>query len=465
MGYDIPLAQKAIQYEKINFVAKNDYYQNKKIEIEREYAQVGGNFIKIIDNDEPRSITCKDMKLLFKMYNYTELNVETNKKEKKYFFDTWTDDPTHRIYETMDFIPNPEKCPSTVYNLFTGFEAEKLAGKYDYDEKILEPILEHIDILTENNRDWFLQWLACKIQHPDRKTEVIPLLRDVEGFLELCGGTGKTCFIDWFGSSILGEKYYMSIHNNEDLYNSFNGFFEGKLLIHLEEAEGGSHHKNDNILKARTTGKKVLVNKKSINAYKVNDYADIIASTNNKNPMKVNLSNRRISPFDVSSSYRNDPIYFKRLRDTLANEQAIYSFFVYLRDHINVPPKFDIAKTAALTDMTLMNISPLYKWIIHLVKTTNINQLYATQSYEMYAEFCKNDREGKDIMSMTAFGLSMKGTDLIPNKRTNMGVLYIFKIDEIIAKLKQLNLLPSNWKKEETPDQIQMYIDETDESY
>ncbi len=446
LNYDIPLAQKPITYEKLQFVAKNDYYANKKIEIEQTYAQVGGDFIEIVDDDEPRPVSYKDMKAQFKMFNYHELNVENNKMVKKYFFDTWTDDPDHRFYKRMDFIPKVDECPEDVYNLFTGFQAEKLIGKYEYDPNCIEPILNHLDILTEKNSDWFLQWLACKIQHPNRKTEIIPLLRDVEGFLELCGGTGKTSFIDWFGSEILGEKYYMSIHNNEDLYNSFNGIFEGKLLIHLEEAEGSSHHKNDNILKARITGKKQLVNKKNINAYKVNDYADIIASTNNRNPLKVNLSNRRISPFDVDSTYRNDTVYFKKLLDTLKDKQAIYSFYVHLRDHVVVPSKFDVVKSSALIDMTLMNTPLHYKWILMKIRENRLDAMQATDAYNEYVEYGKLIREGKGLLTLTAFSLILSKTDLIQKQRDKHGVKYIFDADQIIHKLKELGLLEKSFE-------------------
>ena len=449
LGYDIPLAQKAITYEKLEFVAKNDYYANKKIEIEKTYAQVGGDFIEIVEDDEPRAISYKDMKAQFKMFNYDELNFETNKKTKKYFFDTWTDDINHRFYKRMDFIPIRSECPDDVYNLFTGFQAEKLIGYYEYNREIIQPIINHLDLLTENNSGWFLKWLACKIQHPNRKTEILPLLRDVEGFLELCGGTGKTCFIDWFGSEILGEKYYMAIHNNEDLYNSFNGQFEGKLLIHLEEAEGTTHHKNDNILKAKTTGKKQLVNKKQINAYKVNDYADIIASTNNKNPLKVNLSNRRISAFDVNSKYRNDPVYFKTLLDTLHNKQAIYSFYVYLRDEVVVPNKFDVVKTAANADMTLMNTQLHYKWILSLVRDNKLDDMYSNDAYNSYVEYGKLIREDKGTLTLTAFGLLFAKTDLIEKTRDKHGMKYKFNKDGITQKLKELGILEKDF---ETPN-------------
>jgi hypothetical protein len=348
----------------------------------------------------------------------------------------------------MDFIPNIENCPDDVYNLFNGFKAEKLEGEYEYDEELIQPILNHIDVLTEKNSCWLLQWLACKVQQPYRKTQVIPLFRDVEDFLELCGGTGKTTFLDWYGSQILGEKYYLSIQNNEEFYNSFNGHFEGKLLINIEEAEGSAHHKNDNILKARVTASKMTVNKKSINQYKVNDYADIVASTNTKNPFKVNLSNRRIAPFDVDASYRNDPEYFTTLLGLYKNKQAIYSFFIYLRDKVVVPEKFDIPKTKANVDMTSMNTQIEYKWITNLVRAFSLNDMYSNDAYDDFSKFCQTNKEGKSVMSMTAFGIMMGKTPLIDKKRDKRGVLLHFKTDLIISKMKILGLLESDFEYE-----------------
>jgi len=448
LKYDIPLAQKAITYEPFDFIAKNDYYANKKIEIEKRYAQLRGNFIEINDEEEPTIISAKDLKMMFKMYHYKELNIESGKMVKTYFFDKWTDDINHKTYSKMDFIPNIENCPADVYNLFNGFKAEKLEGEYEYNEELIQPILNHIDLLTEKNSCWLLQWLACKVQQPWRKTQVIPLFRDVEDFLELCGGTGKTTFLDWYGSQILGEKYYLSIQNNEEFYNSFNGHFEGKLLINIEEAEGSTHHKNDNILKARVTASKMTVNKKSINQYKVNDYADIVASTNTKNPFKVNLSNRRIAPFDVDASHRNDPEYFTTLLGLYKNKQAIYSFFIYLRDKVVVPEKFDIPKTKANADMTSMNTQIEYKWITNLVRTFSLNDMYSNDAYDDFSKFCQTNKEGKSVMSMTAFGIMMGKTPLIDKKRDKRGVLLHFKTDLIISKMKILGLLESDFEYE-----------------
>lgn len=445
LNYDIPLAQKPIVYEATEFVTKNDYYANKKIEIEQRYAQVGGDFIEIMEDEEPRMISCKDLKIFFKMYNYQELNFETNKMVKKYFFDTWTDDATHRTYSRMDFIPDRHNCPADVYNLFTGFKAEKLIGSYEYNEDILEPIFRHLEILSENNLEWILQWFAWKIQRPHQKVKVLPLFRDVEKFLEKCGGTGKTTFIEWFGSEILGDKYFLSIHNNEDLYNSFNGQFEGKLLINLEEAEGSSHHKHDNVLKARTTATKINVNKKNINAYKVNDYADIIANTNTKNPFKINLSNRRIIPFDVATTYRDDKQYFDKLFACLNNKQAIYSFFIYLRDVVVVPDKLELPKTKALVEMTLMNIPVQYKWICNLIKSNKMSDMFMNEAYDNFIDFCKTTREGKGSLSMTAFGLLLNDTPYIEKRRNKQGMKLYFKVDNIIPKLKEMNILENDF--------------------
>ena len=448
MKYDIPLAQKPISYEPLDFIAKNDYYANKKIEIEKRYAQLGGNFIEINEEEEPTIISAKDLKMMFKMFNYKELNIESGKMVKTYFFDKWTDDINHKSYSKMDFIPKIENCPAKVYNLFNGFKAEKLEGMYEYDEELIQPIINHMDLLTEKNKSWLLEWLACKIQQPWRKTQVIPLFRDVEGFLELCGGTGKTTFLDWFGSEILGEKYYLSIQNNEEFYNSFNGHFEGKLLINLEEAEGSTHHKNDNILKARATASKMTINKKSINQYKVNDYADIVASTNTKNPFKVNLSNRRIASFDVDATHRNDPEYFKTLLGLYKNKQAIYSFYIYLRDVVVVPEKFDIPKTKANADMTSMNTQIEYKWITNLVRSFSLVDMYSKDAYEDFSKFCSSNKEGKSSMTMTAFGIMLNNTPLIEKKRDKKGVLLQFKTDLIVSKMKILGLLEPEFQYE-----------------
>ena len=470
-GYDILLSQKAIEYKWIPKSSSASPYFRMKSEFEKNHFLVGSTFVCIHKDGYVEYKNHHDMKIKCSHMVYKEYIPENEATVKKNFLAEWLADPERHIYERVDFIPDVENCPDTVYNLFKGFKAEEyrpvVPVTRDEIMELVQPILTHIDYLTSNCSGLVIKFLANIIQQPWKRSMILILLRDMGELLRLGGGTGKNFFLDWFGYSILGEDYYYVIGNNKELYGDFNSQFEGKLLIVIDEASGRDNYSNFNILKSTTTQKKLNVNKKGIAAYRLNDYSNIIACTNEK----CFPTDRRIAAFDVNPAKRGDKEYFKKLDEHLEKDDVKWAFYQYLKYEIKTyasPAEFHdaIPLTPALIELRALNSPILVKWIIHMIKNGTMKDNTVHHLYEEFKLWMREFREGKEPMSLTAFGIELNRSkdaklngdkedyldEIGEKKKVNGCMKFKWNINKVIEQLIHLGLIAGDFQYNKNED-------------
>jgi hypothetical protein len=373
---------------------------------------------------------------------------------KKYFYAEWLEDKQVMRYDRIDFVPDRSKCPTTVYNLFDGFAAEKhhhIEFSEDELDALMKPIRRHLNLLTGKNGGWILDWLANIIQDPMRRSEVAPLIRDEGSLLLSGGGTGKSSMLDWIMTEIIGEKYCLSVANNDDIYDSFNARLEGKLLVVVEETGGDTNFKKKDNLKQKITQKKQFVNKKGIESYEVNDYSRWVFFTNNRNPIRTD---RRFAVFDTDNRKRGNEQYFNDLFAHLGRTETKVAFFQYLKSLSDIPKTpiewyKSIPITEALRDVMLMNASPLVKWIVSCLYKRALTDDYVMLLYEKYTEWVMGYRETKEPMTCQMFGRALERSDEVgrigDKNRTNRGQLWHWNIDSIVKHLKEQKFIDDDF--------------------
>lgn len=428
-------------------------YERIKEDFEKNHKIVGGNLLCIHADGKRETIRLNKNDPRFSHLNWVEIREGIAPIPiKKYFMSEWLDDASVVRYDRQDFIPDRTKCPANVFNLFDGFEAEKLKHaemSNEEIEKLIQPIKCHLDLLTTNNGDWMLDFLANIIQDPMNRSQVAPLIRDEGNMLVLGGGTGKTTFFDWVMNFIIGEKYCYSIANNADLYGSFNGFMEGKLLVVVEEANGDANFKNNDVLKAKLTQKKQSINKKTIESYEVQDFSRWCFFTNNRNPIAINSHSRRFAVMDTNPAKRGNDTYFTELFAHLDKTEVKVAFFRYLLRLKDVPKSpidwfKSIPNTNALREVMTMNSPPVIKWILYNLKAGMMKDGLVSELYLLFKSFIKEKREGKEdtMMTESAFGLMLNKNkevgliDLGDKHRTANGQFFRWNIPSIITNLK-----------------------------
>lgn len=451
-GMPVVLAQKQIEHDWKPKPSSGSPYEIMKREFEIRHAIIGGNLMIRHEDGVREMVKLKKNDERFIHLNW--IDDSGSRPIKKYFYAEWLEDKQVRRYDRIDFVPDRSKCPTTVYNLFDGFAAEKhqhIEFSEDELDALMKPIRRHLNLLTGKNGGWILDWLANIIQDPMRRSEVAPLIRDEGSLLLSGGGTGKSSMLDWIMTEIIGEKYCLSVANNDDIYDSFNARLEGKLLVVVEETGGDTNFKKKDNLKQKITQKKQFVNKKGIESYEVNDYSRWVFFTNNRNPIRTD---RRFAVFDTDNRKRGNEQYFNDLFAHLGRTETKVAFFQYLKSLSDIPKTpiewyKSIPITEALRDVMLMNASPLVKWIVSCLYKRALTDDYVMLLYEKYTEWVMGYRETKEPMTCQMFGRALERSDEVgrigDKNRTNRGQLWHWNIDSIVKHLKEQKFIDDDF--------------------
>jgi len=433
-----------------------DEYERMKVDFEEKNFIIGSKLCHIQSNGELEFKTLPEASYMFENMIFTTIDKKGNEKEES-FFVKWRKDANRKQFDRIDFVPNASQCPDDVYNLFRGFEAEKLQFEMNDKEREsrIKPIIELMGYLTGGYQEYLCMWLASIIQKPYQKTEVAQFIRDSCSLFTCGGGIGKNLFFEWFGNKILGEKYFHVISNNKELYSDFNGIFEGKLLVLVEETSGKDNHSNAGVLKSNTTKKKQVVNKKGINQYKVSDYTNWVFTTNEKNALPIRQEDRRFVCYDSNTTMRGNVDYFNNLVRLMEKEETQFAFFEYLKymETYQSPIEFqaNIPITPAYRDIRTMNAPIIEKWLSDKMTLDIIEQ--EQKSSFLYNHFCSwlhSIRDDCKPMSNMAFTQYLKQAVSCFSTRTKDGYT-LLKGDRqnIIKELKKFYLLDNDYVYEE----------------
>ena len=381
-------------------------YEMMKAEFEKTTFIVGSKLIHLHSNGTTSYLSDSDAMLKFANKQIRTYDKEKDKMIVEPFYKKWKHDPERKEYDRMDFLPQRENCPPDVYNAFKGLKAEK----YDFQltaeqiEDLVEPVLVHLRLLTSDQPEYFLKWLANIVQRPWNKSQVAILLRDVTRFLKSGGGTGKNAFIEWFGNTILGSEYFVVFGDNKVLYDGFNELLENKLLVLVEEASGRDNGKEDNQLKSNITGKTKQINRKFCPKYTQQDYTNYIFFSNEVNPIPMagQLGQRRICSFDVDVSRKDDVDYFTQLMEHLEREEVSYAFYKYLMDYdtYKTPILFQTKRpiTPCMCDLKRLNANLLLRWVIDRVEKDSPIRGESETLFKAFMDWCsgRNERKSED---------------------------------------------------------------------
>jgi hypothetical protein len=259
------------------------------------------------------------------------------------FSTSWMKDTEKRSYKRIDFYPNASECPKDVYNRFVPAEASFLPVVADAD---LSVVLKHIDVMSGNHQesaDWIINFLAQIVQEPGKLPGMSIVLYSEQG-------AGKDILVDWFGEKVLGEHQYYKIGNAVNMFKSFNADLMGKMLIHSDEINKEIMVKYNEDLKRIITNGRMRLEGKGKDAIATRSYCRLFMTTNNRDALNIEHSDRRFCVFRSSSEHRSDAEYFKKLSAVMYKPETIRAFYDYLM-------KRDLSEF----NHTKRPMSPLYK--------------------------------------------------------------------------------------------------------
>ena len=331
------------------FNAIKDYYKQKKIWEETNCIIRGGKVSYSQFDSNTNSYYTRSREDLNGNYNtlnsvFVQKDKSGNEEEKTVpFVKLWCNDPNHRVYDGLNFAPPPIRCPSTIFNTFKGFAVDDYEleefEKMDEAERMLvvDPILKHIWFISGEEQasyDFMIDIIAHKLQHPGILQCVNMVLRSVQG-------AGKNALLDFIGNKVIGADYYMTSANSQDFVGRFADGIANKLLCVINEMESGEGYKHASRLKEFATEKTIKQEKKFQDTRTVNNYSQIWYASNDSNPVKIELNDRRFVVFECSRAPLHIEGYFEILFPILNSQITAKAFIWYMRNKVKISKDYN----------------------------------------------------------------------------------------------------------------------------
>lgn len=237
------------------------------------------------------------------------------------FMKRWLTDPSKREYLKLVFAPKMEP-PAGCFNLFQGFANVPAEGEIDAYQTCMRIISNN----DEQVFNYIENWFAHIIQKPYVKTKVAICIQGDQG-------AGKDSIVDAVGNHILGPKYYLSTKTPEnDIFAKFNSRAGLKLLVKFEEANFHTNKENADKLKGLITSTQGHIEKKGHDPIDVDDFTNIVMTTNNEVPVVIEDSDRRFMLVSASSERLGDTPFWDEIHTKLPRQASAYHHYLATKD-------------------------------------------------------------------------------------------------------------------------------------
>jgi hypothetical protein len=203
--------------------------------------------------------------------------------------------PTFRLTHDPHYTGPRVDAENKRVNLFVRSKLEAEATSDTRPTPVIDKIINHV---MGNETSYFLNWLAFIVQYKTAS--------GVGWVTQGVQGTGKGLLFNRIMRPILGYGNTIQVRtaNFEDNYN---GFLENRLLVGVDEVDIPESRREKLIsgdMKNYMTEPTITIRKMYSNAYEVPNHANFFFSSNKRNPVSVDTTDRR---FNIAS-YQSVPL-------------------------------------------------------------------------------------------------------------------------------------------------------------
>jgi hypothetical protein len=331
--YLVKLAADGEKYAQENFLSKDGEYDaiieemNKRRFVIKNYHGkcVVGEFVDERDNDTNTTIRRLKVQKKGDFYNSlanTSILIEAGRGTRKVTHaDFWFTHEQRRQYETVVFKPGKEVEDSEL-NLWQGFSCEPKEGD-------CQLILDFIKAIAcagdETHYEYLVNLLALGIQKPWQRWGVAVVCRGGQG-------TGKGSLAYFFGG--LFGQHYRLINKAKHLTGEFNAHHRDALVMFADEALA-TEPSAIGTLKSIITEPIIPIQPKGFDIENYPNYLKIIIASNHKNPVSIDVDDRRMFCLDFANDQKQQSVYFRALYK-FYNEQGGKEAFLYHLKHLDI---------------------------------------------------------------------------------------------------------------------------------
>lgn len=439
-SYDKPNKEQQEEISKImkynSTLLFNTEYNNKAEKFEQYHAKVmNPSSILEVGEGSFRLVNYKDFK-----DHYNNIIMKMSGKTKIKFVNEWLDDINIRTYQRVDFLPYPRICPDSVFNTFTGLEAElRIATGSD-----ISWFTFHLNLLCGKEieaTEYMLNYLAHMIQKTGELPRVACVFRSVEG-------VGKNSFFESFSNEVLGRKYKLQTAEPDDVIGRFN-LNQNKLMVILDEAQGKDMFMNSEKIKNLITAEELKWESKGVNSVVLQNMGRYFFFSNNDNPVKISMTDRRFIMFECSADKANDTTYFNDMVNKFKSQSRDIYDMLMNRDISQWNPIRDRVQTKVYKEVQSATIPVVSLFLEHLYYENNHNksmgsdslkEIRANQFLLKYNKWLK-DGGYKFEVTFQKFGREIKSYEGITKKRDMYGWIYQIDYEILYDYLKKMKYI------------------------
>jgi len=431
--------------------SESDFYLDK---INKEYALIFGGLNHSILHETFDSNGKKHLSFMTEHSFKRKFSIDKVMDGKKLvsYAESWLDWKGRREYAGLCFIPEGPATSNGYYNLWKGFTCSPLPYDQGTEEQRrgLDMFLEHA---RENVCDkdpelfkWLMGYFAHLIQKPYERPLTTLAFRGRKG-------TGKNTLVDRIGK-LLGTKHYLVTADGRYLTSNFNGHMDSCLCLVLDEAFWSGDKAAEGKLKALTTSPEILIERKGMEAYVVNNYVRLIVIGNEDWLVPASMDERRYAVFQVTDGRIQDQKFFSEMREILDDKGGNQLLLHYLKTFdlstvdVNKAPN-----TQALTDQKLATMEPLYQWWLECLSDGVIVGADFMEGWEKqvdkdvirdaFNKYLKSRNIKSWIKDRVSFTKALKSClpSLITNQKRRTGDKYT-----LVYRLPDLETARSEWE-------------------
>lgn len=313
IGLDMTLIPVPLPVIDIKEYSLVDTYEYKKNYMEKFIVKIQNPPMFIVRDVDGVAISTMNFKKISESFN-------NFKSGRDPFINMWDVDPEQKTYSQLQYKPPPLKTPSYIFNSWAGWRINKITYKKADTHRIHFHIKKMCGLSnTEEVYKWFLNWIAWCIKYPAKKTMVIPILYGKQRI-------GKSAIAENLFEKIMGKDKLFITGNIDKMFGKHSNLSQKHIVV-LNEANGKETKNIHEQIKDAAVRETVIIEPKGIDAYEIDDFINILFTTNTANSADVPEDDSRFMPFHCCEDLFGDMEYFTQLRADMDNDDIMGTFY------------------------------------------------------------------------------------------------------------------------------------------
>jgi len=425
---------------------KNDplFYDNYKLEFEKTHAKIVSQSQFIVYSNYTNSYHYLKRQNLLDSYEHIKVKiVKHNQKTDDYeitevpFIQMWLKDSNMKVCEDVDVFPPPLRCPSNIFNIWTGFDMEKIEN-YEKNQEAIDFFINHIKIMCNHDKEvteYIIKWIGQMIQYPAVKSGIVPTFIANQG-------AGKGSIFNLLEKLIGKSKTLHSETPSQNVWGMFNGLMANVLLVNLDELKKKEFNGSDDVYKSLVTEPFIIINQKGQKQKVLKSFHRLINTTNNGDALYFPSDNRRDVVILSSNELINNTEYFDKFYKYLDNIDAMKSVFEYFKSIPDLDNfrKIKKPKTEYQKNMEEESIDPIELWLRDYIKNNykeieiEVDKSILYDSFNIFIQkYYPEHKYSKTNFTKKLIALNVAGVE---HKRTSVKRYVLINIDVVMKHLK-----------------------------